>query len=301
MSAVEPAARLRFTKMHGLGNDYVYVDLFDQTLPAPPETLAPQFSDRHTGIGGDGLILLEPPDTPEADVRMRMYNADGTRARMCGNGIRCIGKLAWERGRARRNPLRVQTDAGILTLQLVLVGEQVDNVRVDLGPPRLDPDALPALFDGPRVIDVPLVAGGVTLNYTCVSMGNPHAVAFVGDVMHVPLAEWGPEIEWHARFPERINVHYAQVLDRGRLRMVTWERGSGPTRACGTGACAVLVAGVLTGRCERIASVSLPGGELRIEWPDAGPAEGRVFMSGPAVEVFRGELALPLQPRTGVR
>ncbi|MEW6197490.1 MAG: diaminopimelate epimerase [Planctomycetota bacterium] len=277
---------LRFTKMHGLGNDYIYVSLFDQTVGDPVE-LARRMSDRHRGIGADGLILVAPSETPDAHVRMIMYNADGSRAEMCGNGIRCLAKLAYERGLARANPLRVQTDRGVLSLELALDhAGRVSAVRVDMGPPVLDPRRIPVKVDGERVIAWPLKLAGQTLAMTCVSMGNPHAVFFVPDVAAVPLAAWGPQVERHPLFPERINAHFAQVLARDRVRMVTWERGAGVTLACGTGASAVCVAARLNRLTGPAITAELPGGELQLEWDGA---TDHVFMTGPAEEVFTGE------------
>lgn len=280
---------LRFTKMHGLGNDYVYVSLFGQSVTDPP-ALARSVSDRHRGVGSDGLILVGPADTPEADVRMQMFNADGSRGQMCGNGIRCVGKLAYERGWARRNPLRVQTDAGVLTLELILEkpgGERVREVRVDMGEPILDPARIPVLLPGEQVVRAPLPMDGMLMQVTCVSMGNPHAVIFRPSLRDVPLSEWGPKLERHPLFPERINVHFVAVENRERVRMITWERGSGPTQACGTGAAAVCVAGVLNGLTARSIVASLPGGLLQLDWDQA---TNHVFKTGPATEVFTGEL-----------
>lgn len=277
---------LRFTKMHGLGNDYVYVSLYDQEVD-DPAGLARAVSDRHRGIGSDGLILVAPPEVPNADVRMVMYNADGSRGQMCGNGIRCVAKLAHERGLAQRNPLRVQTDAGVLTLELTLGPDQrVREVRVDLGVPILEPRRIPVRLEGDRVLRHPLAVEGDTLLMTCVSMGNPHAVFFVPDLGRVPLREWGPQIENHGLFPERTNVHFVQVLRRDFAGMITWERGSGITQACGTGASSVCVAGVLNGLTDRRLTVRLPGGTLQIEWDTAS---NHVFMTGPAEEVFTGD------------
>jgi diaminopimelate epimerase len=300
--------------MHGLGNDYVYVSLFDQRVD-DPASLARAISDRHRGAGSDGLILLAPPDTASADVRMTMFNSDGSRAQMCGNGIRCLAKLAWERGLARRNPMCIATDAGLMTVELLLDSAgRVGAVRVDMGPPILQPGRIPVRLAGERVVNAPLQVGSRSLLVTCVSMGNPHAVFFTDRLEDVPLADWGPRIERHALFPERTNAHFAQVLARDRVRMITWERGAGLTQACGTGACAVGVAGVLNGLTERALTVELPGGELRIEWQNPEPATAEtksgtataatasrpavtgteypgnhVFMTGPAEEVFTGE------------
>jgi diaminopimelate epimerase len=277
---------LRFTKMHGLGNDYIFISLFDQAVADPPR-LAQAISDRHRGVGSDGLILIAPPGDDDVAARMWMFNADGSRAQMCGNGIRCMAKLLYERGLARHNPLRIATDAGVLTLDLSIgPDDRVAAVRVDMGVPALAPRQIPVALDGQRVVARPLSLGARRLEVTLVSMGNPHAVFFTDRVADVPLASWGPELERHPLFPERINVHFAQVLSRQRVRMVTWERGSGTTQACGTGACAVCVAGVLNDFTQREISVELPGGELDVVW-DA--ATDHVHMAGPATEVFNGE------------
>jgi diaminopimelate epimerase len=276
---------LHFTKLHGLGNDYVYVSLFDQRVD-DPAALARAISDRHCGVGSDGLILVGPPDAGGADVRMVMYNADGSRAQMCGNGIRCLAKLVWDRGWARRNPLKVQTDRGVLTLDLVLnEADLVEQVRVDMGPPVLHPRDVPVALEGERVVAHALEWDTHTLYLTCVSMGNPHAVFFVPALSAIPLAEWGPRLENHPLFPQRTNVHFAHVERRDFVRIITWERGAGATQACGTGAAAVCVAGVLNHLTDRRMTIALPGGELRLTW--AGDT-GHVFMTGPAVEVFTG-------------
>jgi diaminopimelate epimerase len=288
---------LRFTKMHGLGNDYVYISTFDQHVAAP-EQLAPRIADRHRGVGGDGLILVAPPDVPDAHVRMIMFNADGSRAQMCGNGIRCVAKLAYDHRLARANPLRVQTDRGVLVLELTLTDGRVSEVRVDMGEPILAPARIPARLPGERIVNVPFPSarGGEQISsfvlpdlpqlaLTAVSMGNPHAVFFVPNLADVPLHEWGPRLETHELFPERINVHFVQVLAPDHVRMVTWERGSGATQACGTGAAAVCVAGVLNGRTQRVITADLPGGALKLEW-NAGT--NHVFKTGPATEVFAG-------------
>lgn len=277
---------LRFTKIHGLGNDYVYISLFDQAVDEP-SALARRISDRHRGVGADGLILVAPPTSSDAHVRMIMYNADGSRAAMCGNGIRGVAKLAYDRGFARANPLRVQTDHGVLTLELMLdAAGRVVAVRVDMGPPILDPRHIPVRIASERVVGRPLELAGQTLPMTCVSMGNPHAVLFVPDVAAVPLTEWGPLVERHPLFPERVNVHFVQVLGRRRLRMVTWERGAGATLACGTGAAATCVAGRLNQLTDPAVTIEVPGGELELEWDEASE---HVFMTGPTEEVFSGE------------
>ena len=287
---------LQFTKMHGLGNDYVYVSLFDQRVDDPP-ALARAISDRHRGVGADGLILVAPPEVAGAHVRMVMFNADGSRAQMCGNGVRCVAKLAYERGLARANPLLVQTDRGVLSLDLTLdASGRVTEVRVDMGEPILEPRRIPVALPGERAVSVPVPIPGdmdagcrsapQVLLMTAVSMGNPHAVFFEPDLARVPLTRWGPRIECHPLFPERINVHFAQVVRPDLVRMITWERGTGITQACGTGACAVCVAGVLTARTARGITAELPGGRLKLAWDDA---TNHVFMTGPAEEVFTGQ------------
>lgn len=275
----------RFTKMHGLGNDYVYVDLFRERLDDAP-TIARAISDRHTGIGSDGLILIAPPEAAEADVRMIMYNADGSRSQMCGNGVRCVAKYAYDHGIARRSPMRVATDRGVLTLELTRdERDRVQTVRVDMGEPILRAADIPAAAGGERVIDLPVPIHNHEFQATCVSMGNPHAVIYCDYLDAVPLREWGPQVENHELFPQRVNAHWVQVISPTYVRMVTWERGTGPTQACGTGACAVCVAGVLTGRTERKITAQLPGGELLLEWCER---TNHVFKTGPAVEVFSG-------------
>ncbi|MBK9129145.1 MAG: diaminopimelate epimerase [Phycisphaerales bacterium] len=276
---------LEFTKMHALGNDYVYVCTYRQRVDEPA-ALARRIADRHRGVGGDGLILIAPPESPDAHVRMVLYNADGSRGQMCGNGIRCVAKYAYERGLARVNPMRVQTDHGLLTCELrVDAGGCVEAVRVDMGPPILDPARIPVALPGERIVDVRIQIEGLDLPVTCVSLGNPHAVFFVPDVGIIPLGYWGPRVERSPLFPQRTNVHFVQVLAPQRLRMVTWERGSGITQACGTGASAACVAGVLTGRAAHDVTVDMPGGQLAIAW-DARTRH--VFMTGSATEVFTG-------------
>jgi len=274
---------MKFTKMHGIGNDYVYVNGFEETVPNPA-ALAREVSHRHFGIGADGLILVMP--SKEADVRMRIFNADGSEAEMCGNGIRCVAKYAYERGLAAKEQIRVETLAGVKTLQPTVAGGKVEKVCVNMGRPILERVEIPMAGVPGRVVDEPLRVDGLPpLRVTCVSMGNPHCVIFVDAVESVPLAEWGPKIERHPVFPNRINVHFVQALSRGELKMATWERGSGATLACGTGASAVCVAGVLNGRSDRQVLIHLPGGDLDLEWAD----DDNVYMTGPAVEVFTGE------------
>jgi len=276
-------ARLRFTKMHGIGNDYVYVDCFAAPV-ADAAALARRVSPRRTAIGSDGLILICPSDT--ADCRMEMYNADGSRGEMCGNGIRCVGKYVYDHGLVRKDTLRVATDAGTKVLRLQTRDGRVQAVTVDMGEPVFDGPRIPVAAEG-RVINAPLEVDGRTYQVTCVSMGNPHCVTFVDNVASLPLADIGPRFEHHSFFPKRVNTEFVQVLARTALRMRVWERGSGETAACGTGACAVLVAASLNDKAERRATIHLNGGDLEIEW---SAADNHVFMTGPAEEVFSGEI-----------
>ena len=275
---------MRFTKMQGAGNDYVYVNCFEQTVENAPE-LARRISDRHFGVGSDGLILIAPSD--KADVQMIMYNADGSRAQMCGNGIRCVGKYAHDRGLTDKTVLTVETLAGIKTLTLHLGPDgQTESVTVDMGEPELAPARIPVRADGARAVDIPIEAAGRTWRATCVSMGNPHAVIFVDDVDSLDLPKIGPEFERHALFPERTNTEFCQVLPDGALKMRVWERGAGETLACGTGACATLVAANLTEQIGRAATLKLRGGDLAISWD---VQNNHIFMTGPATFVFDGE------------
>ena len=275
---------MKFTKMHGAGNDYVYVDGFREQV-ADPATLAVQVSDRHFGIGGDGLIMILPSTV--ADVRMRMFNADGSEAEMCGNGIRCVAKYAYDHGLVDRLEISVETGNGVLPLRLFADNSgRVERVRVNMGMPKLTRGELPML--GPadeQAVNLPLSLDGREFAITCVSMGNPHCVIFVEDVAQFPVHEIGSLIECHTWFPRRTNVEFVQIVSPFEVIQRTWERGSGETLACGTGASAVTVAGVLTGRTERKIINHLRGGDLEMEWL----AEGPVLMTGPAVEVFSGE------------
>jgi diaminopimelate epimerase len=284
---------MRFVKMHGLGNDYVYVDCFRQPAPADPAALSRAISDRHFGVGSDGLILICP--SQRADARMRMFNADGSEAEMCGNGVRCVAKYVYDRGLARQGVLRIETGRGVLTLELQIAGGKVRQVRVDMGEPILEAEKIPTTLPGPRVIDYPdfpFPGGpwsgdcGLDPRITCVSMGNPHAVLYCRDAARVPLPSVGPALESAPAFPRRTNVHFVQVHSPSEATVRTWERGSGITLACGTGACAVAVAGVLTGRTQRSLTAHLPGGDLHLDW-SAG--DNHVYMTGPAVEVFEGD------------
>ncbi len=274
-------ALVPFTKMHGIGNDYVYIDGFAHSIADPP-ALARRVSPRNTGIGSDGLIIIQPSDS--ADCRMEMYNADGSRGKMCGNGIRCVAKYAYEHGLTRANPMRVETDAGIKEIVLHLDGEVVREATVDMGAPILDGPSIPIAAEG-RVVDGELEVAGETRRVTCVSMGNPHCVLFVDEVAGLDLPAIGPAFETHPFFPEGVNTEFVRVDGPASLTMRVWERGSGETAACGTGACAVLVAAVLNGHSERNATVHLNGGDLRIEWRES---DEHVFMTGAAEEVFSG-------------
>jgi diaminopimelate epimerase len=272
---------MQFIKMHGIGNDYVYIDCFRETVPEP-EKLAVRVSDRHFGVGGDGLILILPSD--RADVRMRIFNADGSEAQMCGNGIRCLAKYVYEAGIHRKPEIAVETLAGVLPLQLITADGTVEQVRVDMGVPRLRRQDIPMRGEGERVVGEQLTAGDREFVVTCLSMGNPHCVIYVEDVAQYPVTHYGPLLERHARFPQRTNVEWVECLNRQEIRQRTWERGSGETLACGTGACAATVASVLNGKTDRTVTVHLCGGDLEIDWA----ADEHVYMTGPAVEVFRG-------------
>jgi len=284
--------KLPFVKMHGCGNDYIYV-IADRIRPTDPAGLARRISDRRFGIGGDGLIMLCP--ATDADVRMEMYNADGSRGEMCGNGIRCLARLYYEIAGGHKNPLTVVTDCGIKTVALTVSGGAV-TATVDMGEPILAGRDIPVDYNGP-VIDFPLQVGGRVERITAVSMGNPHCVVFVttGHIFSLDDGEFarlGREFEHHPFFPRRVNTEFVQPLASDHLKMRVWERGSGETLACGTGACASLVAAVLTGRADRRAMVELRGGKLQIEWRTSGNGANHVFMTGEAVEVFRGEIEL---------
>jgi diaminopimelate epimerase len=287
---------MEFTKMHGIGNDYVYVNCFQQTID-DPATLAVRISDRHRGIGSDGLILVCPSKI--ADARMRMFNADGSESQMCGNGIRCLAKYVYEHGLAHANTefsvpgiatmpysLRIETGRGILTLGLdVGPDDKVTRVCVNMGQPIMEASKIPVALDTEQVVGVGLSVAGQQLCMTCVSMGNPHAVFFCEDLDAIDLSLVGPLIERHPLFPQRTNVHFVKADGPREFTMRTWERGSGITLACGTGACACAVAGVLTGRCERTTTAHLSGGDLELNWSST---DNCVYMTGPATDVFSG-------------
>ncbi len=277
---------MKFTKMQGLGNDYVYVDCTRQELPDPEKT-ARIVSDRHFGIGSDGLILICPSD--KADFEMRMYNADGSRGEMCGNGIRCVAKYVYDYGLTDQTSISVETLGGIKYLDLTVEHGKVSLVKVDMGTPILEPSRIPVAASGTRVVDEPLEVEGKVYHMTCVSMGNPHAVIFMDDVAGLDLEKIGPSFENHERFPNRVNTEFVKVLDQNTVEMRVWERGSGETLACGTGACAVAVASILNGYTEDQVTVRLLGGDLEIFWDRA---EDKVYMTGPAKVVFDGEICL---------
>ena len=290
---------MQFTKMHGAGNDYVYVDCFRQPVPKNPSQLARKISDRHFGVGADGLILIVPSE--RAAVRMRMFNADGSEAEMCGNGVRCVAKYVYDHGICRRPALTIETGAGVLSLELDVAAGRVIRARVDMGEPILQPERIPttlpvnplvdhpAVADHPAVVDVDLPLRDETLRVTCVSMGNPHCVTFVDRLTDRWVLQIGRQVECDARFPNRVNAEFVEVLSPAEVRMRVWERGSGETLACGTGACAVCVAGVLAERTARKILAHLPGGDLELHWAD----DNHVYLTGPAVEVFTGEWPQP--------
>ena len=280
---------MRFTKMHGLGNDYVYLDCVRYPVPADPAALARVVSDRHFGIGSDGLILIGRSEV--ADAQMRMFNTDGSESEMCGNGLRCVAKYVHDHGIATKTKLSLETGRGVLTVELEIVAGKAERVRVNMGEPILDAAKIPTTLPGDPPVNVSFAAGTMTFSGTCVSMGNPHVVIYPDDsyfetAARDPVVEFGPLVENAAVFPRRINAHFVKVHSPGEVTMRTWERGSGITLACGTGACAVCVAGVLTGRTERTLLAHLPGGDLTLQWNETDHC---VYMTGPATEVFTGE------------
>ena len=275
--------KLRFTKMHGCGNDYVYVNCFEEEVK-DPVSLSIAISDRHFGVGGDGLVLICPSD--RADAKMRMFNADGSEGKMCGNAIRCVGKYLYDHGIVRKTTVTIETLSGIKTLELFLKDGKVDSAQVNMGPAILIPSEIPVNLPGERAVAVPVKIAGEEHTITCVSMGNPHCIVFGGDPYELDLPKIGPLFENAPLFPERVNTEFIEVLDDHTLNMRVWERGSGETWACGTGACAAAVAAVLNGFCKKgkDISVRLRGGELTIRYTDEA-----VFMTGKATEVFHGE------------
>ncbi len=275
---------MHFTKMHGAGNDYIYLDCFRHPMPPDPAGLSRAISDRHFGVGSDGLILICPSD--KADARMRMFNADGSEAEMCGNGIRCVAKYVYDHGLVRKPTLTIETGRGVLTLDLEVAGDVVRQVRVDMGEPILEAERIPTTLPGNPPTNAPFQLEDRSFAVTCVSMGNPHCVIYVDDITDALVLGVGPRIEKHPAFPRRTNVEFVRVNRPDDVTMRVWERGSGETLACGTGTCAVVVAGVLTGRTERRITVHLRGGDLRLHWSES---DNHVYMTGPAVEVFSGD------------
>lgn len=280
---------MRFAKMQGTGNDYIYVNCLEEVVNEP-DILARRLSDRHFGVGADGLVLIRP--SGRADFAMEMYNADGSRGEMCGNGIRCLGKYVYDRGLTDKRELDIQTGSGTRHLRLFPgegdgAGGEIRMVEVNMGKPVLEADQVPAISEHTCMVHEPVRVGGVEYPMTAVSMGNPHAVIFTGHVRGIDLQRLGPSIEYHGRFPRRVNVEFAQVEDRGTARVRVWERGSGETLSCGTGACAVLVAGVLNDLTDRQVTVKLIGGDLLAEWREE---TGEILLTGPAVHVFDGEV-----------
>ena len=282
---------MKFTKMQGLGNDYVYVNCFKEKIDNPHE-VAKIVSDRHFGIGSDGLIMINPSKV--ADFEMEMYNADGSRGEMCGNGIRCVAKYVYDYGLTDKTHISVETLGGIKYLDLTVKDGKVALVRVDMGEPELDPEKIPIIMKGysdetDRVLNAQIKVDGKEYHMTGVSMGNPHDVVYIDDVQGLDIEKIGPKFENHERFPQRINTEFARVIDRKTVEMRVWERGSGETLACGTGACAVAVASILNGYTEREVEIRLLGGNLQIEWNEE---DNHVYMTGPATVVFDGEIEL---------
>ncbi|MTI84610.1 MAG: diaminopimelate epimerase [Firmicutes bacterium] len=277
---------MHFTKVHGLGNDFVMVDAESEELPGNLSKLAQAVCDRHFGIGADGLVLIWPTD--EADIRMQILNSDGSEAEMCGNAIRCVSKYIYEKGIIKKEQIKVETKAGIMVPEVSVQNGVVAAVKVDMGEPKLDRKEIPMLGSAGMVIGENLKVGEHNFKVTAVSMGNPHVVIFVVDVDEVPISHWGPRIENHNIFPNKTNVEFVQVLNRSEVRMQVWERGAGPTMACGTGACATAVAAHLNGFTEKQVSVHLASGSLDIEWSE----NNHVYMTGPAEEIFSGDYPL---------
>lgn len=274
---------MKFTKMQGLGNDFILVNCLNEQLTGEYEAIARKLCDRHYGIGADGLILILPSET--ADIRMRIFNSDGSEPEMCGNGIRCFARFVYEGDIVIKPTMRVETLAGVIIPEIILEGDRVVSVRVNMGEPRLERNIIPMTGPAGRVVNEPLVVGDRTYNVTCISMGNPHCITFVSDVEEVAITTIGPKMENHQVFPRRTNVEFIQVLNRNEVNMRVWERGAGETLACGTGACATGVACILNNLTDRTVTVHLTGGDLLIEWAE----NNHVYMTGPAEYVFQGE------------
>lgn len=275
---------MKFTKMHGCGNDYIYVNCFKEKVNNPSK-IAQELSDRHFGIGSDGLILIK--ESEKVDFQMEMYNADGSESAMCGNGIRCVAKYVFDYGLTEKTKISVETKAGIKYLDLKVEHGKVVMVTVDMGAPILEGKNVPVALDKEKVIAEPITVGGKDYEFTAVSMGNPHSVTFVDSTEELEIEEIGPQFEYHPMFPERVNAEFVQILDRKRINMRVWERGTGETLACGTGACASVVACVLNGLTDNEVFVHLLGGDLLVKYDQK---QNKVFMTGPAVTVFDGEV-----------
>ena len=282
--------KIKFTKMHGLGNDFILIDCLNKTLGNSSflSSLAKKLCHRHFGIGADGLIFILPSE--KTDLQMRIYNSDGTEAQMCGNGIRCFAKYVYENKLIFKSKFTVETLAGTITPELIFKDEKISGIRVDMGIPKLKKSEIPIKgSDNLPVINETLkVNSKINIKITCISMGNPHCIIFIKDIQTIPVNEIGPKIENHPIFPEKTNVEFIQILNRKEINFRVWERGVGETLACGTGACAALVASVLNKKSERQAIIHLTGGDLDIEWIENGP----VFMTGPAKLVFKGEIVI---------
>jgi len=278
--------KLEFTKMQGCGNDYIYIDCFEREISSL-ETLAPVLSDRHFGIGGDGIVLICKSDV--ADAKMRMFNLDGSEGKMCGNAIRCVAKYLYDNGYTKKNEISIETLSGIKNLKINIQNGLVSSVKVDMGRAELEPSKIPVALSEERIVNMPLIINGVKYHITCVSMGNPHAVVFCDDVDSLNLTEIGPGFEYNKIFPERINTEFVKIIDSKTIKMRVWERGSGETLACGTGACAAVVAATLNGYCSKGEDIRviLTGGELIINYTDEA-----VFMTGNCVKVFEGVIEI---------
>lgn len=275
---------MKFTKMQGTGNDYVYINCFEETIKDPSK-LSIQISDRHFGIGSDGLILIQPSEV--ADCRMDMYNADGSRAEMCGNGLRCVAKYVYEHKIVEKEEMKIETLGGIKDVRLIIKDGKAVMVKINMGQPEFRPEKIPVDYKGDHVISKPILVDGKEYKITCVSMGNPHTVVYMDDIDNLDLEKIGPAFENHTKFPNRMNTEFIQIVDRGHLKMRVWERGSGETLACGTGACASTVATIVNGKADRTIDMELKGGHLIIEW---NLEDNCVYLTGPAEEVYNGEL-----------
>lgn len=277
---------MKFTKMHGISNDYIYINGATEKIYNPSD-VAIKLSDRHTGIGSDGIVMILPSKT--CDFRMRMFNSDGSEAEMCGNASRCVGKYVYDKGLTKKTKVSLETLAGVKILNLHIVDEKVDTVTVDMGEPILRGTDIPTIFDLPMVVSQPIVVSGKKILTTCVSMGNPHSVVYVDDVDSLDLEKIGPSYECHPAFPHKTNTEFVEIISRNEVKMRVWERGAGETMACGTGACAVAVASVLNGFTDRDVRVKLRGGDLQIKWDDD---DNHVYMTGPATTVYEGDVEI---------